>query len=207
MLCINLGCSCSCSFKNVTSSLIFLYFFNFSSSINRLIVSFHVEINFWIITYFFSTTNFLSAGRDSKTLMILNVCPNIANLSETLSSLSFCSRARNATLSLGNRDTIKKWRDVVSSCFLMMILYCLAIFPLWMCSFSSMGPSYLPGKWCRTCLSFCPAHILWWARIQKLGISVRLKKKTDSQSVNWIAGAWKRLMHHNTIRKGSRNCT
>ncbi|KAJ6915789.1 Kinesin-like protein KIN-14A [Populus alba x Populus x berolinensis] len=55
-----------------------------------------------------------SLGRDSKTLMILNVCPNIANLSETLSSLSFCSRARNATLSLGNRDTIKKWRDVAN---------------------------------------------------------------------------------------------
>ncbi|KAJ6378970.1 hypothetical protein OIU78_029064, partial [Salix suchowensis] len=53
-----------------------------------------------------------SLGRKSKTLMILNVCPNIANLSETLSSLSFSSRARNATLSLGNRDTIKKWRDV-----------------------------------------------------------------------------------------------
>lgn len=55
-----------------------------------------------------------SLGKDSKTLMILNVCPNIANLSETLSSLSFCSRARNATLSLGNRDTIKKWRDVAN---------------------------------------------------------------------------------------------
>ncbi|KAJ6739901.1 KINESIN-LIKE PROTEIN KIN-14A-RELATED [Salix purpurea] len=55
-----------------------------------------------------------SLGRKSKTLMILNVCPNIANLSETLSSLSFSSRARNATLSLGNRDTIKKWRDVAN---------------------------------------------------------------------------------------------
>lgn len=55
-----------------------------------------------------------SLGKDSKTLMILNVCPNIANLPETLSSLSFCSRARNATLSLGNRDTIKKWRDVAN---------------------------------------------------------------------------------------------
>ncbi|KAF9678191.1 hypothetical protein SADUNF_Sadunf07G0009400 [Salix dunnii] len=55
-----------------------------------------------------------SLGRKSKTLMILNVCPNIPNLSETLSSLSFSSRARNATLSLGNRDTIKKWRDVAN---------------------------------------------------------------------------------------------
>ncbi|KAJ9177518.1 hypothetical protein P3X46_012730 [Hevea brasiliensis] len=55
-----------------------------------------------------------SLGGSSKTLMILNVCPNAANLSETLSSLNFCARARNATLSLGNRDTIKKWRDVAN---------------------------------------------------------------------------------------------
>ncbi|WCJ31983.1 Kinesin-like protein KIN-14B [Euphorbia peplus] len=55
-----------------------------------------------------------SLGGSSKTLMILNVCPNAANLSETLASLNFCSRARNAMLSLGNRDTIKKWRDVAN---------------------------------------------------------------------------------------------
>ncbi|CAK7339628.1 unnamed protein product [Dovyalis caffra] len=51
---------------------------------------------------------------NSKALVILNVCPSITNLSETLSTLSFGSRARNATLSLGNRDTIKKWRDVAN---------------------------------------------------------------------------------------------
>lgn len=56
-----------------------------------------------------------SAGGSSKTLMIVNVCPNALNLSETLLSLNFASRARNAVLSLGNRDTIKKWRDTVSS--------------------------------------------------------------------------------------------
>ncbi|XP_065873020.1 kinesin-like protein KIN-14B isoform X2 [Euphorbia lathyris] len=55
-----------------------------------------------------------SIGGSSKTLMILNVCPNAANLSDTLASLNFCSRARNAMLSLGNRDTIKKWRDVAN---------------------------------------------------------------------------------------------
>ncbi|XP_048232487.1 kinesin-like protein KIN-14B isoform X2 [Ricinus communis] len=55
-----------------------------------------------------------SLGGSSKTLMILNVFPNAAHLSETLSSLNFCSRARNAILSLGNRDTIKKWRDVAN---------------------------------------------------------------------------------------------
>uniref|UniRef100_A0A2P2MB55 Kinesin-like protein n=1 Tax=Rhizophora mucronata TaxID=61149 RepID=A0A2P2MB55_RHIMU len=58
-----------------------------------------------------------SLGGSSKTLMILNVCPNAANLSETLLSLNFGARARNATLSLGNRDTIKKWRDIVSYCY------------------------------------------------------------------------------------------
>ncbi|KAF8404705.1 hypothetical protein HHK36_009593 [Tetracentron sinense] len=55
-----------------------------------------------------------SLGGSSKTLMILNVCPNVSNLSETLSSLNFSARARNAELSLGNRDTIKKWRDVAN---------------------------------------------------------------------------------------------
>lgn len=55
-----------------------------------------------------------SLGGSSKTLMIVNVCPNVKNLSETLSSLNFSARARNAVLSLGNRDTIKKWRDVAN---------------------------------------------------------------------------------------------
>ncbi|KAL6972442.1 Kinesin-like protein KIN-14A [Sarracenia purpurea var. burkii] len=53
-------------------------------------------------------------GGSSKTLMIVNVCPNLSNLSETLSSLHFCARARSAVLSLGNRDTIMKWRDVAN---------------------------------------------------------------------------------------------
>ncbi|KAK7386730.1 hypothetical protein VNO78_27065 [Psophocarpus tetragonolobus] len=55
-----------------------------------------------------------SLGGSSKTLMIVNVCPNVSNLSETLSSLNFSARARNSILSLGNRDTIKKWRDVAN---------------------------------------------------------------------------------------------
>ncbi|TKY58711.1 Kinesin protein KCA1 [Spatholobus suberectus] len=55
-----------------------------------------------------------SLGGSSKTLMIVNVCPSISNLSETLSSLNFSARARNSILSLGNRDTIKKWRDVAN---------------------------------------------------------------------------------------------
>ncbi|KAK8686850.1 hypothetical protein V6N13_085687, partial [Hibiscus sabdariffa] len=61
-------------------------------------------------------TNILadSLGGNSKSLMFVNICPNAANLSETLSSLNFSARARNSVLSLGNRDTIKKWRDVAN---------------------------------------------------------------------------------------------
>ncbi|XWS41648.1 hypothetical protein CRYUN_Cryun17cG0100400 [Craigia yunnanensis] len=61
-------------------------------------------------------TNILadSLGGNSKSLMIVNICPNVANLSETLSSLNFAARARSSVLSLGNRDTIKKWRDVAN---------------------------------------------------------------------------------------------
>ncbi|CAL0312999.1 unnamed protein product [Lupinus luteus] len=61
-------------------------------------------------------TNLLSdsIGGSSKTLMIVNVCPKFSSLSQTLSSLNFSSRARNSALSLGNRDTVKKWRDVAN---------------------------------------------------------------------------------------------
>ncbi|KAA8530763.1 hypothetical protein F0562_005469 [Nyssa sinensis] len=55
-----------------------------------------------------------NTGGSSKTLVIVNICPNVSNLSETVSSLNFSARARNAILSLGNRDTIKKWRDVAN---------------------------------------------------------------------------------------------
>lgn len=46
--------------------------------------------------------------------MIVNICPSARNLSETVSCLNYAARARNTVPSLGNRDTIKKWRDVVS---------------------------------------------------------------------------------------------
>nr|XP_029116421.1 kinesin-like protein KIN-14B isoform X2 [Elaeis guineensis] len=55
-----------------------------------------------------------SLGGSSKTLMIVHVCPIASNLSKTLSTLNFSARARNAELSLGNRDTIKKWKDVAN---------------------------------------------------------------------------------------------
>lgn len=55
-----------------------------------------------------------SLGGNSKTLLIVNICPNASNLSETLSALNFSARARNSELSLGNRDTIKKWRDIAN---------------------------------------------------------------------------------------------
>ncbi|CAN7005263.1 hypothetical protein BRARA_C00422 [Brassica rapa] len=55
-----------------------------------------------------------SLGGSSKTLMIVNICPSAENLSETISCLNYAARARNTVPSLGNRDTIKKWRDVAS---------------------------------------------------------------------------------------------
>ncbi|KAI3947662.1 hypothetical protein MKX01_034327 [Papaver californicum] len=55
-----------------------------------------------------------SIGGSSKTFLIVNVCPNASNLPKTLSALTFSARARSAELSLGNRDTIKKWRDVAN---------------------------------------------------------------------------------------------
>lgn len=55
-----------------------------------------------------------SLGGSSKTLIIVNICPNAVNMPETLSSLNYCARARNTVLSLGNRDTVKKWRDVAN---------------------------------------------------------------------------------------------
>nr|WDD38956.1 kinesin-like protein KIN-14 [Fagopyrum tataricum]WDD38957.1 kinesin-like protein KIN-14 transcript variant 2 [Fagopyrum tataricum] len=55
-----------------------------------------------------------SLGGSSKTLMIVNIRPDASNLSETLSSLNFSSRARSSVLSLGNMDTIKKWRDIAN---------------------------------------------------------------------------------------------
>lgn len=54
-----------------------------------------------------------TAGGSSKALLIVNISPSNADIQETLSSLNFASRARNVELSLGNRDTIKKWRDMV----------------------------------------------------------------------------------------------
>ncbi|KAG6521379.1 hypothetical protein ZIOFF_018495 [Zingiber officinale] len=55
-----------------------------------------------------------SLGGSSKTLLIAHVCSDASNLSETLTTLNFCARARNAELSLGNRDTIKKYKDVAN---------------------------------------------------------------------------------------------
>ncbi|KAG2605505.1 kinesin-like protein KIN-14L [Panicum virgatum] len=55
-----------------------------------------------------------SLGSSSKILLIVHVSPSASNLSKTLSTLSFSARARNAELSLGNRDTIKKWKDVAN---------------------------------------------------------------------------------------------
>ncbi|XP_066378913.1 kinesin-like protein KIN-14L isoform X2 [Miscanthus floridulus] len=56
-----------------------------------------------------------SLGSSSKILLIVHVSPSASNLSRTLSTLSFSARARNAELSLGNRDTIKKWKEANDS--------------------------------------------------------------------------------------------
>ncbi|XP_020580835.1 kinesin-like protein KIN-14L [Phalaenopsis equestris] len=55
-----------------------------------------------------------SIGGCSKTLLITHICPSSSNLAETLHALNFSARARNAELSLGNRDTIKKWKDAAN---------------------------------------------------------------------------------------------
>ncbi|PKU66315.1 Geminivirus Rep-interacting motor protein [Dendrobium catenatum] len=55
-----------------------------------------------------------SMGGSSKTLLIAHVCPNSSNLAKTQCALNFSARARNAELSLGNRDTIKKWKDAAN---------------------------------------------------------------------------------------------
>ncbi|KAL1196407.1 Kinesin-like protein KIN-14B [Cardamine amara subsp. amara] len=55
-----------------------------------------------------------SLGGSCKTLMIVNICPSARNLSEIMSCLNYAARARNTVPSLGNRDTIKKWRDAAN---------------------------------------------------------------------------------------------
>nr|AMS24254.1 kinesin 14-V protein [Marsilea vestita] len=55
-----------------------------------------------------------SLGGDAKTLLIVNLSPCQNDVQETVSSLQFAARARNVELSLGNRDTIKKWRDMAN---------------------------------------------------------------------------------------------
>ncbi|XP_052190474.1 kinesin-like protein KIN-14B [Diospyros lotus] len=55
-----------------------------------------------------------SLGGSSKTLMIVHVCPDLLNLSETISSLYFSAKVRNAVLSLGNQDTIKRCWDAAN---------------------------------------------------------------------------------------------
>lgn len=55
-----------------------------------------------------------SLGGDAKALLIVNLSPCQSDVQETLASLHFAARARNVELSLGNRDTIKKWRDMAN---------------------------------------------------------------------------------------------
>lgn len=96
-----------CSTVWLTGIIIWFFFFSWF-----ILIVFHQSGWRTIFDFLLKKT---SVGGNSKTLMIVNVVPNSANLSETLLSLNFSSRARNAVLGLGNRDTIKKWRDIVSS--------------------------------------------------------------------------------------------
>ncbi|RZC81516.1 hypothetical protein C5167_044095 [Papaver somniferum] len=52
-----------------------------------------------------------SIGGSSKTLLIVNFCPNTSILAKTLSALTFSARDRSVELNIGNRETIKKWRS------------------------------------------------------------------------------------------------
>ncbi|KAI4325682.1 hypothetical protein MLD38_031060 [Melastoma candidum] len=53
-----------------------------------------------------------SIGGNSKTLLITTVASNASSMQETISSLNFASRAQNAVLSHGGRDTVKRWGDI-----------------------------------------------------------------------------------------------
>ncbi|XP_078433642.1 kinesin-like protein KIN-14L [Wolffia australiana] len=61
-------------------------------------------------------TNLLSdsLGGNSRTLMIVNICPSALDLSRSLSSLSFYYRARSSEINSTNQDTVKKWMDTAN---------------------------------------------------------------------------------------------
>ncbi|GJP75934.1 hypothetical protein CLOP_g6332 [Closterium sp. NIES-67] len=55
-----------------------------------------------------------SLGGDAKTVLVVTCSPSVKDVSESALSLAFAARSRNSELSLGTRDTIKKWRDMAN---------------------------------------------------------------------------------------------
>eukprot|EP00850_Spirogloea_muscicola_P012622 SM000082S22864 [mRNA] locus=s82:305772:315537:- [translate_table: standard] len=53
-------------------------------------------------------------GGDAKTLLVVTCSPTVTDTAESIASLGFATRSRNAELSLGSKDTVKKWRDAAS---------------------------------------------------------------------------------------------
>ncbi|KAG6497759.1 hypothetical protein ZIOFF_045665 [Zingiber officinale] len=92
---------------------------NATSGLGVHFMSYPIQIFPAVVAPFYNVVEerfmpFPVAGGSSKTLLIAHVCSNASNLSKTLSTLNFSARARNAELNLGNRDTIKKWKDVAN---------------------------------------------------------------------------------------------
>ncbi|CAI5946436.1 unnamed protein product [Closterium sp. NIES-65] len=53
-------------------------------------------------------------GGEAKTVMVVTCSPSVKDVAESALSLAFAARSRNSELSLGTRDTIKKWRDMAN---------------------------------------------------------------------------------------------
>ncbi|CAI7863689.1 unnamed protein product, partial [Closterium sp. NIES-54] len=53
-------------------------------------------------------------GGEAKTVVVVTCSPSVRDVAESALSLAFAARSRNSELSLGTRDTIKKWRDMAN---------------------------------------------------------------------------------------------
>lgn len=71
------------------------------------------EFDYFLI-YFVVCKMYVVVGGSFKILMIVNICLDVFCLFEILLSFNFFFRVRSVVLSFGNRDIIKKWRDIVS---------------------------------------------------------------------------------------------
>lgn len=55
-----------------------------------------------------------SLGGESKTLMLVNMSPALADTQESVCSLNFAARARNVELGLVRGENVKKWREAIA---------------------------------------------------------------------------------------------